>query len=132
MEIEGDWQMIQLPMDKAPDFNKIRKANVYDNKESAVKSLTGKPVLYKGTFKLAETGDTFINMEDWGKGIIFINGKNIGRYWHTGPQQTLYIPGVWLKKGENEIVIFEQLNGKMQTEVRTTKVPVLTKLKIEQ
>lgn len=67
-------------------------------------------------------------MEEWGKGIIFINGKNIGRYWQVGPQQTLYIPGVWLKKGENKIVIFEQLNENPKTEVKTVKTPVLTKL----
>jgi beta-galactosidase len=132
MEIEGGWQMISIPMDKAPDFSKMDQASVYDNNESAIKSLAGKPVLYKGTFNLTETGDTFINMEDWGKGIIFINGKNIGRYWCVGPQQTLYIPGVWLKKGENKIIIFEQLNDKPHTEVRTTKVPVLAKLKIGQ
>jgi beta-galactosidase len=132
MEIEGGWQMIQIPMDKAPDFGKMNKANVYDNNESTAKSLTGKPVLYKGTFSLSETGDTFIDMEDWGKGIIFINGKNIGRYWHAGPQQTLYIPGVWLNRGENEVIIFEQLNDKPQMTVRATKTPVLTKLKVSQ
>ena len=71
-------------------------------------------------------------MEDWGKGIVFINGKNIGRYWHVGPQQTLYVPGVWLKKGQNEIVIFEQQHDKHHTEVRTTKIPVLTNLKLPQ
>jgi len=70
-------------------------------------------------------------MEQWGKGIIFINGINIGRYWKVGPQQTLYIPGVWLKKGTNQIVIFEQLNDEIKTEVKTVKVPVLTKLKAE-
>jgi beta-galactosidase len=123
--------MYQVPMDKAPDFSKMNKANVYDNKGAAVKSLTGKPVLYKGTFNLTETGDTFIDMEDWGKGIIFINGINIGRYWKVGPQQTLYIPGVWLKKGQNEIVIFEQQNDKIHQDVRTVKVPVLTKLKVK-
>ena len=44
------------------------------------------------------TDDTFIDMKKWGKGIIFINGINIGRYWQVGPPQTLYIPGDWLKK----------------------------------
>ena len=86
-----------------------------------------KPVLYEGTFHLSDTGDTFIDMEDWGKGIIFINGVNIGRYWYAGPQQTLYIPGVWLNKGENKIVIYEQLNNDRKSSVRTVKTPVLTK-----
>ena len=68
-------------------------------------------------------------MENWGKGIIFINGINIGRYWKVGPQQTLYIPGVWLKKGENKIVIFEQLNDNAKTEVSTVQTPKLMDLK---
>ncbi|WP_308599831.1 beta-galactosidase [uncultured Dysgonomonas sp.] len=132
MEIEGDWQMYQIPMDEAPDFSKMQQSSVYSNTESAAKRLLGAPALYKGTFNLTETGDTFLDMEDWGKGIVFINGKNIGRYWHVGPQQTLYIPGVWLKKGQNEIVIFEQQHDKHHTEVRTTKVPVLTNPKLPQ
>lgn len=132
MEIEGDWQMCQIPMDEVPDFEKMQKNSVFGNTESAAKRLLGAPALYKGTFNLTETGDTFLDMEDWGKGIVFINGKNIGRYWHVGPQQTLYVPGVWLKKGQNEIVIFEQQHDKHHTEVRTTKVPVLTNLKLPQ
>lgn len=132
MEIEGDWQMYQIPMDEVPDFEKMQKNSVFSNTESAAKRLLGAPALYKGTFNLTETGDTFLDMEDWGKGIVFINGKNIGRYWHVGPQQTLYVPGVWLKKGQNEIVIFEQQHDKHHTEVRTTKIPMLTNLKLPQ
>lgn len=132
MEIEGDWQMYQIPMDEVPDFSKMQKNSVFGNAEAVAKRLLGAPALYKGTFNLTETGDTFLDMEDWGKGIVFINGKNIGRYWHVGPQQTLYVPGVWLKKGQNEIVIFEQQHDKHHTEVRTTKVPVLTNLKLPQ
>lgn len=70
-------------------------------------------------------------MEDWGKGIVFINGINIGRYWQVGPQQTLFVPGVWLKKGVNEIVIFEQLNEKIQTRISSVKKPILTQLKTD-
>ncbi|MFK2369642.1 hypothetical protein ACIXNN_15365 [Bacteroides fragilis] len=68
-------------------------------------------------------------MRAWGKGVIFINGKHIGRYWKVGPQQTLYIPGVWLRKGENKIVIFEQLNEVSQQNVNTVRKPVLMNLK---
>ena len=68
-------------------------------------------------------------MRAWGKGVIFINGKHIGRYWKVGPQQTLYIPGVWLRKGENKIVIFEQLNEVPQQNVNTVRKPVLMNLK---
>lgn len=128
-EITDNWEMVKLPMSEVPDFAKLKQAYVFDNTPTHTDALKNKPVLYQGTFNLNETGDTFIDMENWGKGIIFVNGINIGRYWQAGPQQTLYIPGVWLKKGENQIVIYEQLNNGIQTSVRTVKTPVLQKLK---
>mgnify|MGYP003576410076 CR=1 FL=1 len=70
-------------------------------------------------------------MRDWGKGIVFINGINIGRYWSVGPQQTLYVPGCWLNKGKNQITIFEQKNQTMQKEVKTIATPILEDLKPE-
>lgn len=124
--IEGDWSMYKLPMSSVPDF---ATSNLVKNNDTGFASASkGKPVAYQGVFNLIETGDTFLDMEDWGKGIVFINGHNLGRYWKVGPQQTLYVPGVWLKKGQNEIVIFEQLNEKAQAYVKTTKIPILTKL----
>lgn len=65
------------------------------------------PGYYLGSFELDEVGDTFINMESWGKGQLYINGYPIGRFWKIGPQQTLYVPGCWLKKGKNEIVVVD-------------------------
>ena len=127
--ISGNWEMYQLPMSEVPNFTKLGNNNVFKNGSSQANRLKDCPVLYEGTFTLDETGDTFIDMEAWGKGIIFINGHNIGRYWKVGPQQTLYIPGVWLKKGENKIVIFEQLNETPMTEVKTVKTPILMNLK---
>uniref|UniRef100_A0A8C2YTG8 Beta-galactosidase n=1 Tax=Chinchilla lanigera TaxID=34839 RepID=A0A8C2YTG8_CHILA len=52
--------------------------------------------------------DTFIKLEGWKKGVIFINGRNLGRYWLIGPQKTLYLPGPWLHPGSNEIILFEE------------------------
>lgn len=127
-EISDNWEMYKLPMSSVPELAKMTKSNVCDNVIAKTALLKNKPVIYEGTFTLAKTGDTFIDMENWGKGIIFINGINIGRYWQAGPQQTLFIPGVWLKKGENRIVIFEQLNNDNKTEVKTVKTPLLTKL----
>jgi beta-galactosidase len=86
------------------------------------------PVMCEGAFTLKDTGDTFQNMSGWGKGIVFMNGHNLGRYWHVGPQQTLYVPGVWLNKGENKIVIFEQLNDKAQQSISAQKSPILDKM----
>lgn len=125
--IDGYWKMYKLPMSEVPDFSVISK-NVHDNIPELTTKLINRPLIYEGIFNLTTVGDTFINMENWGKGIIFINGVNIGRYWKVGPQQTLYIPGVWLKKGENKIYIFEQLNNEIKTEVSTIKTPILDKL----
>ena len=68
-------------------------------------------------------------MRKFGKGIVFVNGHNLGRYWSIGPQQTLYLPGCWLKKGINTISIFEQQNVKEQKEISGIKTPVLDDLK---
>ena len=129
-DISGYWSMYKLPMSEVPNFENLGN-DVFDNVPAKTDRLNGLPIVYEGTFNLEQTGDTFIDMESWGKGIIFINGINIGRYWQVGPQQTLYIPGVWLKKGENKITIFEQLNNDIKTEVNTVKTPILTKLNIK-
>ncbi len=70
-------------------------------------------------------------MRDWGKGIVFVNGINIGRYWSVGPQQTLYLPGCWLKKGKNPITIFEQKNEVLQNKVSSIGTPILEDLRPE-
>nr|WP_228449429.1 beta-galactosidase family protein [Chryseobacterium sp. 2VB] len=98
-EVSGNWEMLPLPFDTFPKHH-------FKNKEIADHS----PIIQEAEFVLEEIGDTFLDMRNFGKGIVFINGKNAGRYWSTaGPQQTLYIPGVWLKKGKNRIQIFEQI-----------------------
>uniref|UniRef100_A0A3Q4HYD9 Beta-galactosidase-1-like protein 2-like n=1 Tax=Neolamprologus brichardi TaxID=32507 RepID=A0A3Q4HYD9_NEOBR len=60
--------------------------------------------------------DTFIKLPGWSKAVVFINGKNLGRYWSTGPQQTLYVPGPWLHRGDNQVIVFEEqeTDGKIQ------------------
>ena len=67
----------------------------------------GEPGFYKFTFTVDETGDTFLDMTGWGKGCVFVNNFNIGRFWQIGPQKRLYIPAPLLKQGKNEIVVFE-------------------------
>lgn len=62
---------------------------------------------YRGYFNLKKTGDTFLNMEAFGKGLVYVNGHALGRFWHIGPQQTLYLPGCWLKKGRNEVIVLD-------------------------
>jgi len=115
-EITGNWEMYRLPMDKVPA---VAAGN---------QNISGHPTIYEGVFNTNDTGDTFLNMKNWGKGIVFINGHNLGRYWKIGPQQTLYLPGCWLKKGVNSIVVFDQLNDVKQTELKTVEKPVLDDL----
>ncbi len=116
-EITGGWQMYGLPLTETPDLS-----------ASTTECKTGRPAYYRGTFTLKKVGDTFLDMEQWGKGIVFVNGHHLGRYWQVGPQQTLYLPGCWLKKGKNEVVVFEQLNDRRQFALSTVTEPVLDKL----
>ena len=66
---------------------------------------------FKGSFDLKEVADTFIDMTNYKKGIVWVNGHNLGRYWEIGPQKRLYCPAPWLKSGTNEIVIFDLLQN---------------------
>jgi beta-galactosidase len=50
-------------------------------------------------------------MRGWGKGIVWVNGHNLGRYWRIGPQQSLFVPSGWLKKGQNEIIVLDLEEG---------------------
>jgi beta-galactosidase len=118
IEITGNWQMYKFPLETKPDL-----------KAFANKNSKGRPVFYLGSFNLDKTGDTFLDMRKWGKGIVFVNGHHLGRYWSVGPQQTLYLPGVWLNNGENEIIIFEQQNDVIQTEISSIATPILEDLK---
>jgi len=128
-EISGGWVMYCLPMETQPDFLSFDTADVYPVDEASYMKLAGRPLLYEGTFTLEKRGDTFLDMSDWGKGIIFVNGYNLGRFWNVGPQQTLYLPGVWLNEGENTIVVLEQMPQSLATEVVSCQTPILDKLR---
>ncbi len=102
-----------------------------DIKQDRQQAVNNHPAIYNGNFSLNETGDTFLDMSKWGKGIVFVNGHNLGRYWKTGPQQTLYLPGCWLKKGENNVTVFEQINDSIHQDINSVKAPVLDQLKMD-
>lgn len=116
-EITDYWKMFRISMRKSPPMSKQKKD-----------STIGLPMLYRGEFELKETGDVFLDMRDWGKGIVFVNGYHLGRYWNAGPQQTLYLPGCWLKEGINEVIIFEQQNDKIHSHLKTIDHPILDSL----
>jgi beta-galactosidase len=73
------------------------------------------PSLYRGSFRLDSLGDTFLDLRGWGKGLVWINGHNLGRYWRIGPQQSLFIPAPWLKQGANEVIVLDLYETKTRT-----------------
>ena len=85
------------------------------------------PGCYRATFQVEKPGDTFLNFETWGKGLVYVNGYGIGRIWEIGPQQTLYMPGCWLKEGENEILVFD-IVGPKEARTEGLEEPILNQL----
>ncbi|WP_257349010.1 glycoside hydrolase family 35 protein [Pseudalkalibacillus decolorationis] len=90
-----NWDIYPLPLDNLTDLL------FADN------DLAQGPAFFKGHFQVDEPCDTFLALPGWKKGVVFINDFNIGRYWEKGPQETYYVPASLLKKGENELKIFE-------------------------
>jgi beta-galactosidase len=116
IELTG-WKMYKFPFSNLTGF-----------KYQPVKETSKfRPALYKGTFTLSQTGDTFLDMHGFGKGFVFLNGRNIGKYWGIGPTQTIYIPESWLKKGANEIAVFDELKGN-HTQISSLDHPVLNEV----
>jgi beta-galactosidase len=113
----SDWQVFPLPMD---DPSKLQFSNLNAN------ASTG-PAFYRGRFDLADTGDTLLDTRGWGKGAAWINGHALGRFWNLGPQQTLYVPVPWLRKGANEVLVFTQDKPKVP-QMRGLRVPILDEL----
>jgi beta-galactosidase len=113
-ELKG-WQMYKLPFAAAPAV------------KATVSTVPGQPRISTGTFTLNATGDTYLDMSAWGKGVVWINGHNLGRYWSIGPQQTLYVPVEWLKKGVNSVTVLELLKPE-QKELKAIAQPVLDQL----
>ncbi len=126
-----DWRMRRIDDSYATAAKAIKLAK--DNTSGDDKSHGSLPQgigYYATTFNLKKTGDTFINMETWGKGQVYVNGHALGRFWSIGPQQTLYCPGCWLKKGQNEIVVLD-IEGPKTPKVWGQAKPELDKLQLE-
>jgi beta-galactosidase len=97
-----NWRVSLFPMDET--FIKAQQTTIYQ------KASNDNPCnFFTGNFNLTETGDSFFDMSSYFKGMVYINGHNLGRYWNIGPQQRLFCPSSWLKKGNNEIIVFDFL-----------------------
>lgn len=89
------WNIYSLPMEDLTslDFSFCARA--------------GLPGFYEFQFEIDTPSDTFLDTTGWGKGFVFVNAFNIGRFWEIGPQKRLYVPAPLLKSGQNTLVIFE-------------------------
>jgi len=64
-------------------------------------------VFFRGSFALERPADTFLDLTGYRKGVVWVNGHNLGRYWDVGPQKRLYCPAPWLQAGANEVIVFD-------------------------
>ncbi|QKX53673.1 uncharacterized protein TRUGW13939_00753 [Talaromyces rugulosus] len=92
------WDVYTLPLESGLD--KPSGASAPGNVSSA-----DSPIFYTGTFDVSTPGDTFLELPGWTKGVIWVNGNNLGRFWTIGPQQSYFLPGAWLEKTKNTILI---------------------------
>jgi beta-galactosidase len=95
-----NWKVYNIPM----NIGWVKNLSFHHNKSS------NRPgVFFKANFNLNEMGSTYLDMSNWKKGYVWVNGHNLGRFWSVGPQQRLYCPGSWLHKGKNTIIVFDML-----------------------
>nr|XP_043617273.1 beta-galactosidase 17 [Erigeron canadensis] len=115
-----NWKMLPIPLSNLNEFPEIRPVfnKSYSNlvEVSTRKNLKSKhmgmnikePTLYTGTFVVDKVTDTYMSFKGWGKGVAFVNDFNIGRFWPSfGPQCNLYVPAPILRRGKNNLVVFE-------------------------
>jgi beta-galactosidase len=105
------WQIYSLPMD-APQ-----------REHFAPRDCSG-PCFYRGTLQVDKVGDTFLDTRAFTKGFAWVNGHPLGRIWNIGPQKTLYLPGPWLRKGNNDVIVFD-LDGAPGRSVSGLAAPIL-------
>jgi beta-galactosidase len=117
MDLTG-WNIFNLPLD-----DKMLAGLKYSKPTSG----SNMPAFWRATVNIEKSGDTFLDLRSWGKGVVWVNGHCLCRYWDIGPTQTAYTPGCWLHTGENEIVILD-LTGPEKTELAGLEKPILDDL----
>ena len=131
----NDWEKYFINDEYETALLALKRASATENNEyietfkDDAKMMGGRGY-YRGYFNLKKVGDTFLNFETWGKGQVYVNGHAMGRIWSIGPQQTLYVPGCWLKKGKNEVIVLDVV-GPKETVVWGQAEPELNKLQLE-
>ena len=100
------WEIFNLPLDEVQMSALCEKGNWKEGGSSS--NITSQnPAFFRFSLEIDEPCDTYLDFKGWGKGCAWVNGFNIGRFWQIGPQKRLYIPSPLLKKGRNEIILFE-------------------------
>lgn len=110
-----DWQVFPLPLDSGM-LQALRYGPPVES-----------PAFWRGAFALETVGDTFLDLSSWGKGVVWVNGRCLGRFWNIGPTQTLYLPGPWLRKGRNEVVVLDLIGARDRT-IAGRAAPILDEL----
>ncbi|XP_036210285.1 beta-galactosidase-1-like protein 3 [Myotis myotis] len=126
--VTGPVTINSTPLEGFTIYSLEMKTSFFDRLRSAawrpVSNSSVGPAFYLGTLQAGPSPrDTFLRLLDWSYGFVFINGRNLGRYWNIGPQQTLYLPGAWLHPEDNEIIVFER--SKSGSSIQTTDKPKL-------
>ena len=114
------WEIFSLPLDNA------QLASLHYQAATA----SADPAFWRGNFNIEKPGDTFLDVSSWGKGVAWINGHCLGRFWNIGPTQTMYVPGPWLKSGSNEVVVLDLL-GPVKPELAGLTQPILDQVRQE-
>ncbi len=117
-ELTG-WQVFPLPLD----------GKMLGNLKYLPAKADG-AAFWRASVNIETPGDTFLDMRPWGKGVVWVNGHCLGRFWNIGPTQTAYMPGCWLHTGKNEIVIFD-LTGPENPVIAGLDHPILDSLSPE-
>ena len=120
------WEVFNLE-DRYENYQQMKFQPIAEAKVTTGERLPG---CYRATFQVKKPGDTFLNFETWGKGLVYVNGHGMGRIWEIGPQQTLYVPGCWLKAGENEVLVFD-IVGPRETRCEGLREPLLDQLLVQ-
>jgi len=102
-----NWQVFLLPLTDGWVNAEIARGGKVAGLTPAPVDTARLGVFFRGTFRLDHPADTFIDMSGYRKGVVWVNGHNLGRYWDVGPQTRLYCPAPWLKAGENEVIVFD-------------------------
>lgn len=134
-ETLSNWTMTKFPLDTYANLESLiaqstamPRSDFHVLKKPQILLRSG-PTVYSGNLTIPtvdKVADTYLDMSGWGKGIVFVNGENLGRYWPlVGPQISLYVAAPFLKVGNNRIVVVEYQQAPTALELKFREAPIL-------